>query len=234
MPSRLPSLRSVPLITLIMTAVFMLPPLLSSSAAASPVSDAPSGTVRQGQGQGCGELRLAGQLPAPPAGMAARQEVSVGDGCKLDLGPVRFVPAPDARRHTAAGSRELRTWSEMYDCCGILMTALYTTTTWANVDGGVREVNTTARHYWNREPWDAGWSLAGTSHSVDCHAACPSARAAAHAAFGYRGIFDLTGDWYANAHDSTVQLNGDGTASCRLDVTLRHTFIGWRWVRGCA
>ncbi|MET7622013.1 hypothetical protein [Streptomyces sp. NPDC005408] len=212
--------------------MFVLSTPLSSSSAAAPVSHAPPGTARQGHQ--CGEFRVTGSLPPPPAGMAVRQEVSVGDDCKPELGPVRFVPAPDGRRHTAANSHELRTWSEMYDCCGILMTALYTTTTWGHVDGGVRQVNTTARYHWNREPWDAGWSLTGTSQTGDCHATCPRARTAAHAEFGYRGIFDPTGDWYANTHDSTVQLNTDGTASCRIDVTLRHTFIGWHGVRGCA
>ncbi|MGP3921941.1 hypothetical protein [Streptomyces sp. 8N616] len=232
MRSRLLSLRSLPLLSLIMAAVFVLPTPLSASAAAAPVPDARSGTARQGEA--CGEFRVTGALPAPPAGMAVRQEVSVGDDCKPHLGPVRFVPAPDGRRKTAADRRELRTWSEMYDCCGILMTALYTTSTWENVDSKVRDVNTTARHDWNREPWDGGWSLAGTSQTGGCPGTCPGASAAAHAEFGYRGIFDLTGDWYANTHDSAVQLKGDGTASCRLDVTLRHTFIGWHWVRGCA
>ncbi|MFF3327295.1 hypothetical protein [Streptomyces sp. NPDC002889] len=231
MRSCLPSVRSLPLFPLIMAAVLVLPTPQSASAAQVP--DTPSRTAQQGQG--CGELRVTATLPVPPAGMAVRQEVSVGGDCKPDLGPVRFVPAPDGR-HTAADRRELRTWSEMYDCCGILMTALYTTTTTTsgNVSGGVSQVNTTVRHDWNREPWDGGWSLTGTSQTGDCLGACPGARAAAHAEFGYRGFFDLTGGWYSNIHDSTVQLNGDGTASCRLDVTLRHTFIGWRWVRGCA
>jgi hypothetical protein len=229
MPSRLPSLRSLPLLTLIMAVVLGLSMPLSAPAAAAP--DPQTGTARQREA--CGEVRVTGALAAPPAGMAVRQEVSVGDDCRPHTGPVRFVPAPDGRRHTAADRRELRTWSETYDCCGILMTALYTTSTWETVDDGVRAVTTAARHDWNREPWDAGWSLAGISQTGDCPETCPGARAAAHAEFDYRGIFDATGDWYANTHDSAVQLNGDGTASCRLDVTLRHTFIGWRWVRGC-
>lgn len=237
MRSRLLPLCSLSLLPLIMAAVLVLPTPLSASAAAvpapTPVPDAPSGTAQAGEA--CGEFRVTGALPAPPAGMTVRQEVSVGEDCEPRLGPVRFVPAPDGqRRHTAADRRELRTWSEMYDCCGILMTALYTTSTWTNADGQVRDVTTTTRHHHNREPWDAGWTLTGTSQSGDCPGDCPGARAAAHAEFGYRGIFDPTGDWYANTHDSAVRLNSDGTTSCRLDVTLRHTFVGWHWERGCA
>ncbi|MEU9993565.1 hypothetical protein AB0E10_43890 [Streptomyces sp. NPDC048045] len=193
----------------------------------------------------CGTLRLTGSLPVPPAGMAVQQDVSIGADCTPRPGAVRLVPvdrakgAAPARRATAAatatdGAHHISSWNEMYDCCNIRMTGLYTTSDWTTGGGRVVTAATDATEQHNREPWNAGWSLASSAHGADCTADCAASRAEAHADFSYRGIFDVTGNWYANSHHSFVDLGADGTASCRFDVELRHTFAGWNWRHGCA
>ncbi|MFF8945254.1 hypothetical protein ACF1A5_23820 [Streptomyces sp. NPDC014864] len=259
---------------------------VSLSLAAAPASAATHGGVGGGErtGRSCGALRLAGSLPAPPAGMAVQQEVSIGADCAPRLGAVRLVPldrsaaagrartatgpasatvngaaAGDARKAAGAGTAGAGTagagtagagtagagtavsgphriagWNEMYDCCNIRMTGLYTTSEWTTEDGRVVSAATGATQRWNREPWDAGWSLKSAGRDTDCAADCPVSRTEAHADFTYRGVFDVTGVRYANTHHSSVELGADGRATCRFDVELRHTFIGWNWRRGCA
>jgi hypothetical protein len=202
------------------------------SFAAAPASAAGDGTRDE---RSCGELRLTGSLPAPPVGMAVQQEVSVGPDCAPRLGEVRLVPLDRAKGAAAEGSRHrLSSWNEMYDCCNIRMTGLYTTSEWTTEDGRVVSAATDATQQWNREPWDAGWSLKSATEDIDCTTDCPASRSRAHADFTYQGVFDPTGARYANTHHSYVDLGSDGTASCRFEVELRHSFIGWNWQRGCA
>ncbi|MEU9031352.1 hypothetical protein AB0D46_28330 [Streptomyces sp. NPDC048383] len=218
--------------------------LTVSSASAAPMADpVPAPSVRA-----CGEVRLTGSLPAPPAGMAVRQQVTIGADCKPVFGEARLVPAPqDGAAQKAAGSRpaaaagdapaterRLRSWNEMYDCCNIRMTGLYTTSRWTPGDGRISTASTAVTQGWNREPWNAGWSLKSAVHNTDCTTDCGASRTEAHADFTYKGIFDFSGNTYANAHHSYVDLNADGTANCRFDVQLRNTFIGWNWQRGCS
>lgn len=208
--------------------------VLAGTATASPSGTAPAA----GSGRSdtvCTDVRLSGSLPVPPAGMSAQQDVSVGADCVPHLGTVRLVPASARSAVRAAApaapattGRQVRSWSEMYDCCNILMTALYTTTTWDTADNQVSNAVTEVSTHNNREPWNAGWSVK-TSGKTES-----GAKVAAHAEFSYQGIFDATGAWYANTHDTSVQLNGDGTAACQFDIVLRHTFIGWNSVRGCS
>lgn len=213
------------------TAVAAMAVLAGTAAPATASETAPQDTA-------CAEVKLPSTLPVPPPGMSAQQDVSIGADCAPVLGPVRFVPVAPADKASslavagadAATGRQVRSWSEMYDCCKIRMTALYTTSTWDTVNGQVTNPVTEVSHAANREPWNAGWSLT-SSHKSEQNS---GALVTAHAEFGYRGIFDLGGNWYANTHDTTVQLNGDGTASCTFDITLRHTFIGWNSVRGCS
>ncbi|MDJ0347478.1 hypothetical protein QMK19_40540 [Streptomyces sp. H10-C2] len=217
------------------TAVGMLS-LLAGTATAAPATGTGSGRADTA----CADVRLPSKLPVPPAGMSAQQDVSIGSDCVPHLGPVRFVPSSparaEARAQTAAApaitSRQVRSWSEMYDCCNIRMTALSTSSTWDTADNQVTNAVTELQTGANREPWDAGWSLKTSSKTEGGPGA--TSQITAHAEFSYRGIFDPTGNWYATTHDTSVQLNGDGTAWCQFDITLRHTFIGWNSVRGCA
>ncbi|GAB2892046.1 hypothetical protein GCM10027074_70230 [Streptomyces deserti] len=190
----------------------------------------------------CSGLRLTGSLPAPPAGKAVQQEVSIGADCRPRLGQVRLIPlgaSEETARRTATedtegGRHRLSSWNEMYDCCNIRMTGLYVTSEWVTDGGRVVSADPEAGQQWNREPWDAGWSRKSATEGVDCATDCTASRIEAHADFTYRGIFDATGTWYANTHHSYVDLKADGTASCRFEVELRHAFIGWNWRRGCA
>lgn len=141
------------------------------------------------------------QLRAP-AGMRAEQTITVDETCTARADPGRFAPVRSIPRRP-------RTSSEMYDCCGILMNAVYT----SEIDGRV-DVRTHA----NREPWNAGWAVAANSTAGVAH----------HVEFGYQGIFDPTGTWFYNVHDAEVTGGG-----CRLRITARHWFVGWKWVRGC-
>ncbi|MDX2396337.1 MULTISPECIES: hypothetical protein [unclassified Streptomyces] len=184
----------------------------------------------------CEGVKLSGALPVPPAGMAVQQSVTIGEDCKPVLGEVRYVPAAGGTaRKGALGSaaaeagtnRTVRSWNEMFDCCNIRMTGLYTDSNWDTAGGQVSNTASTARQEWNREPWNAGWSLKSSN-------ATGAASYEAHADFTYKGIFDLGGNRYANSHHSYVKLNGDGTATCTFDVELKNTFIGWNWQRGCA
>ncbi|MBL1083569.1 hypothetical protein JK359_16590 [Streptomyces actinomycinicus] len=198
------------------------------------------GTGEAQTAKSCGSVELSGSLPAPPAGMAVQQQVTIGDDCKPELGPVRYVPAGSAatgvrgvRTGAAAGARELRTWNEMFDCCNIRMTGLYTTSTWDTASGRVDNAVTQGRQEWNREPWNAGWSLLSSSTKDDCATQCAVVNSEAHASFTYAGIFDPSGTVYANTHHSYVQIDAGSGVSCHFDVELKHTFIGWNWRRGC-
>ncbi|MBW5420809.1 hypothetical protein GKQ77_04380 [Streptomyces sp. BG9H] len=208
------------------------------SLAAAPVAAADSGgTGGTGRtGTACGSVKLSGALPAPPPGMTAQQKVTIGPDCEPRQGKVEFVPAKAGRASTAAAadSRQLRSWSEMFDCCNIRMTGLYTASTWNTEADRITDASTTVTHGWNREPWNAGWSLKSSDSTEDCTRDCAVSKVRAHAEFGYQGIFDPTGGWYANTHDSAIELRSDGTAQCTFDVDLRHTFVGWNWVRGCS
>jgi hypothetical protein len=179
----------------------------------------------------CGAIRLTGDLPVPPPGLVARRSVTVGADCRVVEGPVRLVAAPATKARLAAAT--YHTSSEMYDCCGIVMSALYTDSTAATAGGQVTSSSTAISTHVNREPWNAGWSVQTATSAGGCAAACPSAEYTHHAEFSYQGIFDPTGNWYYNVHDSAVVLNGDGTATCRQSVTLRHSFVGWNWAHTC-
>ncbi|AOR31272.1 hypothetical protein BFF78_09685 [Streptomyces fodineus] len=215
-------------------------------AAAAVLTTAAPAALAAGDGarpaaRSCGALRLTGALPVPPAGMAVQQDVTIGADCGARLGAVRLVPvdrAPEAtvarRARAADGTHHVSSWNEMYDCCNIRMTGLYTTADWTTGGGRVVGAATDATEQHNREPWNAGWSPASSAHGADCTADCAVSHTEAHADFTYRGIFDVTGNWYANSHHSYVDLGADGTASCRFDVELRHTFVGWNWRHGCA
>jgi hypothetical protein len=223
-------------------AVFGLVSVLASTAAAAPADGSAAARARD-----CGEVRLSDRFPAPPPGTALRQNVTIDENCRVHEGPVRLVPAtgqearhaplpaPAVRGSEVGTVRELRSWSEMYDCCNIRMTGLYTQSAWDTSNGRITKAATTARQEWNREPWNAGWQFKTATSTDDCATDCTLATTThAHAEFTYQGVFDVTGTWYANTHDTYVELKGDGTASCRFDVSLRHTFIGWNWQRGCS
>lgn len=207
--------------------------LLGGTATAAPTG--PSDGARS-----CAGVRLTGTLPVPPAGKAATQTVTVGADCTLQRGPVRHVPATSAAGSTARGpaaaaaaDRHLRSWNEMYDCCNIRMTGLYTTADWSIADGRITSAGSDATQGWNREPWDAGWSLTSASDGQDCATGCSAVATRADASFTYQGIFDPSGDRYANTHHSSVRLAADGTAECTFDVELKNTFVGWNWRHGC-
>ncbi|MGW7357560.1 hypothetical protein ACWGI0_13235 [Streptomyces sp. NPDC054802] len=228
-------------ITLAAAAAAGLFSLTAVPASAAPVDGVPSGS---GDRQACTGVKLSGALPVPPPGMAVRQQVTIGPDCEPLLGPARLVPKAGPKTETAttgaaaagaatSASRQVRSWSEMYDCCNIRMTGLYTTSGWDADGTAVSAVSTDATQQWNREPWNAGWSLESAGKSTDCLAGCAVSNSEAHAEFSYRGIFDPSGAWYANTHHSYVALKADGTASCRFDVELKHSFIGWNWQRGC-
>ncbi|MCL6290240.1 hypothetical protein [Streptomyces sp. 43Y-GA-1] len=217
------------------TGLFALTATAATTATAAPAE--PTATA-SGDARACADVKLSGSLPVPPEGMAVRQDVSIGPDCKPVLGPARLVakagPAANARTAAAAqADRQVRSWSEMYDCCNIRMTGLYTTSDWSSDGTVVTASSTDATQQWNREPWNAGWSLKSSGKSADCVANCAVSTHVADASFTYKGIFDPTGNVYANTHRSTVALKADGTASCEFEVDLKNTFIGWNWQRGC-
>ncbi|MEV4642298.1 hypothetical protein AB0J80_33610 [Actinoplanes sp. NPDC049548] len=172
------------------------------AATASPASAAAAPGRRE-----CGQLSITDALPVLPGGRPARRSVAVGEDCRITYGRV-----------VAGEGGGYRTTSEMYDCCGILMTALTTRT-----DATTSTYDT----HVNREPWDAGWSVESVTRTG-------GPTVTTHAEFAYRGIFDPTGHWYHNTHDTSVTIAADGTATCRQSVTLRHTFIGWHWEHSCS
>ncbi|MFE9701898.1 hypothetical protein [Streptomyces sp. NPDC005930] len=203
--------------------------LLGGTAVAAPADET-------GPARSCEGVRLTGSLPVPPAGTAVRQTITIGEDCKPHAGPVSRAAAPapaTGRSDAAAATRQIRSSNEMYDCCNIRMTGLYTTSDWTVADGRITTAATTATQGYNREPWDAGWSLASATSGQDCDTDCATVNSVADASFTYQGIFDVTGDWYANSHHSAVRLDADGTAECTFDVELRHTFVGWNWQHGC-
>ncbi|WP_244321303.1 hypothetical protein [Streptomyces melanosporofaciens] len=183
----------------------------------------------------CDGVRLTGELPVPAPGQAVSGQITIGADCKPEPVSVQHGPASarSARTAATAAGHQLRGWNEMYDCCNIRMTGLYTASSWDTANGRVTTAGTTATQEWNREPWDAGWSLTSQTAKDDCVTDCAEVNSEAHADFAYQGVFDPTGDWYNNTHHSFVQLKADGTASCRFDVELRHTFVGWNWRYGC-
>ncbi|MFB7484363.1 hypothetical protein ACFUEM_37065 [Streptomyces anulatus] len=213
--------------------------LLALTAASATAAPNESRTAASGDARACADVKLSGALPVPPAGMAVRQNVSIGPDCTPVLGPARLVPKAgpvanaQAAPAAAAADRQVRSWSEMYDCCNIRMTGLYTASDWSSDGTVVTTSSTDATQQWNREPWNAGWSLKSSGKSADCVANCAVSTNVADASFTYKGIFDPTGNVYANTHRSTVALKADGTASCEFEVDLKNTFIGWNWQRGC-
>ncbi|WP_097910701.1 hypothetical protein [Streptomyces sp. b84] len=213
--------------------------LLALTAASATAAPTDVRTAAPGDARACGDVKLSGALPVPPAGTSVRQDVSIGPDCTPVLGPARLVakagPVAGAQAAPAAAQadRQVRSWSEMYDCCNIRMTGLYTTSDWSSDGTVVTASSTDATQQWNREPWNAGWSLKSSGKSADCVANCAVSTNVADASFTYKGIFDPTGNVYANTHRSTVALKADGTASCEFEVDLKNTFIGWNWQRGC-
>jgi hypothetical protein len=179
----------------------------------------------------CGAIHLVGSLPAPSAGTAVRQSISIDENCRVVRGPVKVLAARAGAARLAAAT--YHTYSEMYDCCNIVMSALYTDSSATTAGGQVTSSSTTFSTHVNREPWNAGWTVRTATSAGGCPVACASARYDHHAEFSYQGIFDATGTWYYNVHDSAAVLNGDGTVTCQQSVTLRHTFVGWNWVHGC-
>ncbi|ROP34122.1 hypothetical protein [Couchioplanes caeruleus] len=165
-------------------------------------------------GQGCGQLRIDDSLPMPSAGHHARRSVVVDGNCQVTYGRVEIAKVAGIM----AEPRAYRTFSDMYDCCNILMTSLTTKTDAAS---------STYDTHVNREPWNAGWTVQDVARTA-------GATVGTRAEFGYRGIFDPTGRWYHNTHETFVTVAADGTATCRQSVVLRHAFIGWHWEHGCS
>ena len=194
--------------------------VLAAAAAPAPATAAPA-TART-----CENVRLDGTLPAPPPGLRYQQEVTLGADCTVRTGPVVAVAA-EATGHVHSSS-------EMYDCCGILMTALYSDSSWTTADGQVTGATVGTATAAHAEGGGNGWKLVTVGTTGGCPAACPSAAYQHHAEFSYKGFFDSSGTWYHNAHDTSVTLRGDGTYGCSFSVTLRHTFLGWHHVRGCS
>jgi hypothetical protein len=177
-------------------------------------------------------VRIDGALPSPPAGSAVRQTVTIDEQCAVRFGPVEFGPAV-VRVAVADEVHTARAYSEMYDCCNILMTALSSTHASRTAGGRITSAGHDVGTRVNREPWGGGWTAQVVTSDGGCTLPCGQARYTSHAEFSYQGLFDVTGTWYANTHDSWVTVAGDGTVTCGHSVNLRHTFIGWRWVRGC-
>jgi hypothetical protein len=193
-----------------------------------------SARVAGAQRPECGALSFGAALPAPPAGRAVRQVVTVDEACDLHTGPVEFIAAePPTARLSDTASRQVRAYSEMYDCCRILMSALYSDTTWSTAGGMVNAVESRPSTDMNTTHLGGGWSLEAVSSSGGCANTCVSAEYKQYAEFSYQGVFDPTGRWYYNRHESAVVVHGDGTATCEQRVTLRHTFVGWNWIHGC-
>lgn len=204
------------------------------AAVAAPAAGTPSA-------RDCGAVKLTGKLPVPPAGQAVRQTITIGADCVAHEGPVTYVPAAapktakalSAKSLSATANRRITSANEMYDCCNIRMTGLYTTSDWTAADGRITTAATTVTQGFNREPWNAGWSVKSATSTSDCTTDCAAVNTQAHADFAYKGIFDTSGDWYANTHHTYLTLNPDLTYSCTFDVQLRHTFLGWNWQRSC-
>ncbi|GGQ81543.1 hypothetical protein [Couchioplanes azureus] len=177
----------------------------------APASPAPAAEPARRE---CGRLRIDDSLPLPAEGRRVRRTAVVDGNCQVAYGRVEVA----AVAGTKAGPRAYRTSSDMYDCCNILMTSLTTRTD---------ATSSTYDTHVNREPWNAGWTVQDVARTT-------GSTVTTRAEFGYRGIFDPTGRWYHNTHETSVTVAADGTATCRQSVQLRHAFIGWHWEHSCS
>jgi len=140
-----------------------------------------------------------------------------------------------------AGSAIGTTYNRSWDCCGILMNALYTSLDFSWDDFVVTSVtnqwNTTVYH--TEAPPSRGWYLDWQQLFYDSGClGCSSLRLRGQAGFGYQGVFDPSGTLFYNTYDNTMTGYANGAIFGTYSVTWRNSAPGWHvqqwYAYGCA
>ena len=223
------------LVVLILVAVLMTGPVIgSTTAAAGNVSCPALGAVRS--------------VPMPARGFAVVSEGTVTADCRLVFAPDRVVPisqmpaAPSGPQYVSghgrvsAGDPEATVYQRSWDCCNILMNALYTTLVWNAYGSYVYTTNQWNTTVYHTELWPSrGWWLDYQQlwYSNGCQY-CWSRTISGKAGFGYQGVFDPTGTVYYNTYLNTMQGNGDGSWYCTWQFWWRNSAPGWKPQNWCA
>lgn len=182
----------------------------------------------------------------PPAGYAVLTEAFVSKACTLVMATDSVVPIstmPSAPAGTTVnvggggtpGDPVATVYQRTWDCCGILMSGLYTSLQW-NAYGSyvvtTNQWNTTTYH---QEAGGGGWRLDYQQiwYSAGCQY-CWSRTVSGKAGFAYRGVFDQTGLLYYNTYLNTMRGNGNGTWNCTWQYWWRNSAPGWHVQNWCA
>jgi len=118
-----------------------------------------------------------------------------------------------------------RTW----DCCGILMTALYTTLDWTATGSAVYPNNQYNTVIYHREAGgSSGWNLSyqNLSYTGGC-AGCWSASLNGNAEYWYQGVLDPSGQLFDNQYHNWMTGYGDGSWYCSYWYQWKNGAPGW-------
>ena len=201
---------------------------------------------------GCGSVGQHGVLPRPPSGMASLVEATLGPDCRLHVSAVQVVELGSIPSGPASGSGTYfyhqdphtfvpgdpvatvyqRTW----DCCNILMTALYTTFDWTATGSAVYANNQYNTVIYHREAGNVGgWNL--DYQTLTYHGGCNgcwSATLHGEAGYWYQGSLDWSGQLFYNSYSNDMFGYGDGSWGCNYSWYWRNGAPGWSQQSWCA
>ncbi len=219
-------------------------------------------SAQQGETKGvdCPSAVLTTTFAAPPSGMANFRTVRLDEQCNLIEGPVltvsveqlppiamdrqarsmqfETIAAGDVNARQATMTRTYHTEQSVRDIVGITLNQLYSNITFAyngymitsfNAGGG------TSSHGENMPPsCGPGWNLTnGFNAHIGGGVGMYSADFLQYGEFGYRGLFDCSGNSYYNRLSNHTSIYANGTGTCQFTQNYRTWSSLWYWTMAC-
>lgn len=214
----------------------------------------------------CANVRLTGILPRPhDKTRATQQTITLDANCHVVAGSVQEIPIsaitslpsttatrrlPDVTNQgtndlvkqvgtLATFTNQIHSKNEVWDCCGVMLTGLYSSDAWSGDWTRITSYNVQGSTAWHTESNGfPGWYLVKKSSTGGCTLPCSSANFHQHAEWGYQGFFDTTGSAFYNILDNYQMLNGNSSSSCTFNLYARRWFsagtpLSWQWVKTC-
>jgi hypothetical protein len=195
----------------------------------------------------CPALSATHTPATPPPGYAVLTEGYVSKACVLVMADDKVVPistipmAPVGTTMNVGGTAltggdpVATVYQRTWDCCGILMTGLYTSLQWNAYGSYVVTTNQWNTTIYHQEAGGGGWRLDYQQlwYSAGCQN-CASRTLSGKAGYAYRGVFDPTGLLYYNTDLNTMKGNGDGSWNCTYQYWWRASAPGWHVQNWCA
>jgi len=165
----------------------------------------------------------------------AQTEFGPTGGPRTATSPVRTAPSAIVPSNADPGvparvlsSSSTGATSRTYDCCGILLTQLRSSTSFS-YNGS----NVTSANGWSSEAHGTGWYNTSLYSYFTNGLPSWSVQQRANGEWGYRGPFDPSGNLYYNTHVNTITMYGNGSWGCSISYYWRNGYPGWHTQDWC-